>query len=93
MDEHALEVMDAVGARGEARGGARGAQELGSYARKGVPLGCVQTWRVVRGASCMAKIETKAKAAVATSMVVVVVLAASERRGGARAEGLNPPRA
>ena len=31
MDEHALEVTDAVGARGEARGGARGAQELGSY--------------------------------------------------------------
>ena len=33
MDEHALEVTDAVGARGEARGGARGAQELVSYAR------------------------------------------------------------
>jgi hypothetical protein len=35
MDEHALEVTDAVGARGEARGGAHGAQELGSCVRRG----------------------------------------------------------
>ena len=65
-DEHALEVTDAAGARGEARGGARGAQMFSCYLCGRLHF---EDSHTLRSASCVAEAVAVAKTEAVTDAV------------------------